>query len=450
MGRRALLLLIAVTALRASTLVVEVFNHDEACIAVQAQALLHGDALYKDTADRKPPALPYVYAAVFAATDSSSLVAVHVLAILIVWLTALAMWREAGEPAAWLYVATSVALLPIDAMPASFELFMLLPSTLAMVVARRRGIAAAVLAGVLVALACLCKQTALVMLLPVAVRLRDARIVAMAAGFTAVIAAVAAALGAHELYFWTIGGNGGYLAVDSIAAQLPHALAATALFGGSTLAVWWLVARSLWRGQLDRWAWLAANVVAVSAGLRFFGHYYLHLLPPACALAAGPLAQLAPRIRTRAIAFTWVVATAYATLGFWGRTLHGMPDYQPLADEVRRRTGPDDRVAIWGNYPEVLWAADRRSAIRFVHSHFITGFSTGRPAGPATYAAATPGARAMMLADLAAHPPALLIDTSPAGFRDYGHYPMVSELAAYVAAHLHRVAVVDGMVLYAR
>ena len=182
------------------------------------------------------------------------------------------------------------------------------------------------------------------------------------------------------------------------------------------------------------------------AGLRFFGHYYLHLLPPACALAAQVPA------RRWVVAFTWLVATTYATLGFFGRTLHGMPDYRPLADEVRRRTGPDDRVAIWGNYPEVLWAADRRSAIRFVHSHFVTGFSTGRPAGPETVAQATPGAREMMMRDLAAHPPALLIDTSPAGFRDYAHYPMrdFPELAAYVAEHMHPVAMVDGMVLYSR
>src|SRR2546430_11206096 len=34
-------------------------------------------------------------------------------------------------------------------------------------------------------------------------------------------------------------------------------------------------------GSADLWLWLLSGAIAVAAGFRFFGHYYLQLLPPA-------------------------------------------------------------------------------------------------------------------------------------------------------------------------
>ena len=454
--RHALLLLLAVHLLRASTLFVPLFIHDEACIAVQAQTVLRGGHLYTDTADRKPPLVPYLYAAVFAVRGTADLIAVHELAILVVWLTALVLAREAGRAAAWLFVATSTSFLPIDVMAANFELFMLLPATLAMLVARRRGLLSALAAGALVALAALCKQTALVMVMPVAYRVSQKgprSVVAMGLGMIGTLALAAAAW--PGLVFWTMTGNGGYLAIDGVVEHvLPRLVGMTAAFGAATAGLWWLVARG-WTtrlAHLDRWLWLLANVIAVSAGLRFFGHYYLHLLPAACAIAATAFPEMPVVTQRRIVAYTALAAVVFAMLGFWGRQLHSMPDYRPLAAEVARRTGPDDRVEIWGNYPEVLWAADRRPASRFVHSNFLTGFSSGRPIGPQTAASVTPGAWRMWLDDVEAHPPALLLDTSPSGMRDYGRYPMrdFPFLSAYVEQHYRRVATIDGVDLYER
>lgn len=454
--RHALALLVAVTMLRASTLCVSVFIHDEACIAVQAQSLLSGGQLYRDTADRKPPLVPYVYAAVFALRGVADLVAVHALAIFVVWLTAVVLSREAGRAAAWLFVATSTSFLPVDVMAANFELFMLLPATAAMLVARRRGLLPALGCGVLVASAALCKQTALVMLLPVAYRVSHQglrSVAAMVLGLAGAFAA--AALFWPGLVFWTMTGNGGYLAVDGVVDHvLPRLIGMTAAFGAATAGLWWLVAKAWPRRaeHVDWWLWLVASAIAVSAGLRFFGHYYLHLLPAACAIAATSLPGLPSIARHRVLAWTAVAALVFATLGFWGRRLHAMPDYTRLAAEVARRTTPDDRVEIWGNYPEVLWAADRRSASRFVHSNFLTGYSSGRPVGPQTAASITPGAWRMWLDDVQAHPPALILDTSASGMRDYGRYPMRDYplLRAFVAKGYRRVSTIDGVDLYER
>src|SRR5207302_1007501 len=54
-------------------LVVRLFNADEASIATMAMVIDHGGELYHQTADRKPPAVPYLYAAVFALTGSRDL-----------------------------------------------------------------------------------------------------------------------------------------------------------------------------------------------------------------------------------------------------------------------------------------------------------------------------------------------------------------------------------------
>src|SRR5437763_1536650 len=65
-----LLFVVLAAALRVPTFSNRVFNSDEAYLATQAQVLVAGGRLYVDTVDRKPPVVPYVYAAVFGLTGS--------------------------------------------------------------------------------------------------------------------------------------------------------------------------------------------------------------------------------------------------------------------------------------------------------------------------------------------------------------------------------------------
>ena len=91
---------------------------------------------------------------------------------------------------------------------------MLLPMTAAVVAAGR---GQAVLAGLCLAVACLCKQTAVMTALPVAFLLLRAvgwRAVARA-GLAArgLVVVTAFAFGPREFLLWTVTGNGGYLAL---------------------------------------------------------------------------------------------------------------------------------------------------------------------------------------------------------------------------------------------
>src|SRR5207253_5140033 len=104
---RVFLLHFALTfALRLPAFFVPVFNSDETFLATQANVIRHGGDLYEDVTDRKPPLVPYLYAATFAFFGTTALWSVRVLAMLAVALSALLLTVEArrryGRRAGWI------------------------------------------------------------------------------------------------------------------------------------------------------------------------------------------------------------------------------------------------------------------------------------------------------------------------------------------------------------
>ena len=57
-------------------------------------------------------------------------------------------------------------------------------------------------------------------------------------------------------------------------------------------------------------------------------------------------------------------------------------------------------------------------------SDFLVGKTADVSYGPGTLREATPGVLDEYMDSLTAHPPELFIDTSTAGIRGYGHYPV--------------------------
>src|SRR2546430_5140657 len=82
---------------------------------------------------------------------------------------------------------------------------------------------------------------------------------------------------------------------------------------------------------------------------------------------------------------------------------------------------------------------------------FLRGFERGSSAPPNNWDTA-PDVWPLLQADLAWHPPALIVDTSPAGWSDFTKDPMSNYpgLAEFVAAGYHPVATRDGVVIYGR
>jgi hypothetical protein len=178
----------------------------------------------------------------------------------------------------------------------------------------------------------------------------------------------------------------------------------------------------------------------------------------------GPLAVLAAlafeRFRLRRL------ATAAAVLGivvpavaWWGFDMTAdpltydfsppVPQHESVSAYIAAHSSPSDRVFVWGDWPALYVESDRVMATRF--PGFLRGFARGSDVPPNNWDTA-PGVWPLLQADLDAHPPRLIVDTSAAGWSDFAKYPMSNypALDGLVAFGYHQQATVDGVVIYAR
>jgi len=436
----------------------EVLNPDEAFLATQAQVLNDGGRLYHDVVDRKPPIVPYLYAATFRVTGSDELITIRVLALMAHIATALLLaalarrrWGDAAAfSAALLYLVASGGLVLEDSQPANFEVFMLPLMTAAMVFADRRKSTAA---GVAVAAATLAKQVAATTMLPVAYLAwrneRIAGVVRAAAAFAVPVAVAALVFGWSDFMFWVFTGTGSYLdASGSWSVVLHRGLSGFGLFLAANLGalVLVVVGARRWREDLDIWLWLAAAILGVSAGFRFFGHYFLQLAPPFALLAASAVVRAKRAVLTAAsvLAVASIVVFVALALQSHPNLLH---PYDEIASSIDAHSAPSDRIFVWGQFPQAYWASDRRPATRFLNAGFLTGFGGGRSAEHVGREYAVSGAWDDFESDLAANPPALIVDASVDTSFAVERFP---EFASYLDANYTRVDDVDGVVLYRR
>jgi 4-amino-4-deoxy-L-arabinose transferase-like glycosyltransferase len=444
------------------------WSPDEGFLATQARVLAGGGRFYLDTVDRKPPLLAQVYALIFRLAGDQTVAVLHLLAIAAHTATAAGVaalaarrWgRGVALAAGALYLAASVGLALPDALAAGFETFML-PWTVAAVLAARAG--RPLLAGLALAAATLTKQTAAVTLVPVLAALwwsadgtsvdrpvRWRRLGALTVGGLVPVLATALAFGPGRFAFWVLGGGGGgYLdAAGGWGQALARGAGNLGILVLADLAVVLLAARAvrLRRADRDTVLWLLAALVGVCAGFHFFGHYYLQLLPPLALLAAGGLVGLRPLAKRLAAGYT---ALAVLVLGLLAALTPAGEDAhaQRVAAAVRAVTGQADPILVWGMNPQVYWYADRPPATRFLTAGFLTGFAGGRPADRVGERYAVPGAWPEFDADLAARPPAVVVDDSAgAAYRP----ARVPRFAGLLSQHYRQAGTVDGAVLYRR
>jgi 4-amino-4-deoxy-L-arabinose transferase-like glycosyltransferase len=472
LARLALLIVALAFVLRMPAFFVDVFNSDETFLATQAQVIQEGGNLYEEAADRKPPLVPYVYAAGFELFDTTELWSVRVLAIGAAALTALLVAVEArrrhGRKAAWaaglLCVFALVAFAPQDGQAANFEIFMLPAMTASIVLARRGRLASA---GAAVAVATLAKQTGALTLFPVlylAWKARGRRGAAESVGgFAVPLAIVAAVLGAGQLLYWTVLGNGSYVSVETASTFVLSSFVLMSLgWVGCNLPIVWRLPAA-WRERrllsrdggtdLDLWIWLATAVIAVMVGLRFFGHYYLQLIPPLCLLTAGALVRSSRRVAVATIAFAAAFAIAFSAAGYFMRPFDPEPPYRTVSRYIGEHVEQGDRVLVWGSVPEIYWASDTRPATRLITTNtFLAGSHPGRPSDTAAPEESDPEVWDWFFQDLAAHPPRLIIDTSPAEIRGAEWTPIdrFPRLEAMLLDSYHFERTIDGIDVYER
>jgi 4-amino-4-deoxy-L-arabinose transferase-like glycosyltransferase len=464
-------LLLLTVALHLPAFTVDVFNSDETFLATQAEVIRDNgwDNLYDVAVDRKPPLVPYLYAVTFTVVGSASLVAVRVVAMLAVATTALLLALEArrryGQRAGWiagvLMVLASVSFAPQDGQAANFEVFML-PSMTAAVLLARRGRGG--WAGVCVALATLAKQTGAATLLPVLWLLgrdRDRTNVPRALlGFAVPIGVVALLVGPQELFFWAVLGNGSYLSIgDASTFVLMMFALMTLAFLAMNIALLWRLPfawrerferRDDGRSDIDLWLWLASAVVSVAVGFRFFGHYYLQLLPPLCLLTAGVVVNASRRVRALTFGAAGIVAVGFSLLGFFAQPFNRSFEYESASAFVKRHTDPGDPVLVWGAAPEIYWASGTLPSTRFITNNFLVGNHPGRPPENSSIDQATPGAWKLFWEDLSLHQPRYILDTAGADVRGSEYTPMSQfpRLQRLVDSEYRYVDTIDGIKIY--
>lgn len=440
---------LALAALFALNLLLRVFyirydfvNGDEAVRALTALGLLDGQRLYVDVITDKPPGATFFYAAVFA-VFGPSMAAVHLAAIAWNFCTALAVFlaaahlydRRAGLWAALFFVYFSTNYLTQDMMAANTELLMILPATVSFHFFMRscgpgpapKRYAMLFFAGLGTGLAALFKQVggsnliffALYELIQARrwtnVRLALLRLAPAALGFLLVAALLLLWL-AHAgaaTGFWRNAVLLGFRYVGSLPVEtwLRFMIGRTLGYVLFNAALWALAglaaARAISnmraldepsRRDLAVAAWAACSLIGPLVGGRFFGHYFIQVLPPLSILASRGAKMLADRIdesrAAKAVACALALATCVSFFRFhhrtailayeaaigartrwsenWGMTKRER-EVQEVARFVRDRIGSGQPLYIWGYALDVYWRSGCRPASRYLTPYYVTG-----------------------------------------------------------------------------
>ena len=261
-------------------------------------------------------------------------------------------------------------------------------------------------------------------------------------------------------------------------------LVVSALIGKETLGLWPLALAAfvhmLWRDRrLGNWLIVSWGVLAGAMLVlqdRYFSYQYMPLLPPLCLLAAYGSVQLWRLAgHQRARPATWVVrALVVAVLvanvaqftgtnsETYGRFIsvasgrmdgdafyagfntyprhYSFPADKAVADWVRQRTGPDDRVGTLGGYGATpVYLAGRAPASRYVFTYHL--FHKSIVDHPMIEAM-----RELLLADLVASSPAYVVL-----FRPLEEFERFTPLYAWLTANYElEKEFIHGRSLYRR
>jgi hypothetical protein len=219
-------------------------------------------------------------------------------------------------------------------------------------------------------------------------------------GLMVVVLAAEGVLG--RFWFWTFKYAAAYVSeiplsvgMAVFAAASTYVTQATRWFWYAGLAGLALLMAIRWTGHSRRFlvAWVVAAAAAVVPGFFFRPHYFILLMPVIGLLAgvaaasidrvlAGPAGPIAARVISLALFAGLVIAHVQRVSHF----LFRMPETELVrtlyaenpfleAPEIGRylaaHTSPDDRIAVLGSEPEILFYAHRPSATGYIYTYAL-------------------------------------------------------------------------------
>jgi hypothetical protein len=445
------------------------FDRDEAFLTVMGGVVGRGGEMYVAVIDRKPPIVPYAYAAVQQFSSDMRwvrllcAVGIFLSGVVVVAIVArLTAHRWAALAAGVLSVLGTAMFLPADGQAANFELWGLLPAStaiLCVIAARGERIPRWVCfsaAGVCVVIAANCKQPYVVMFLPVlleAARTRQERVRLVAATFLGAALALAPLLlvvDGTRMWRWAWADNGDYLAGGiSTTRALAVGAGLTVVFALFHLPLFyglWSAAARRVRIDATVLMWLTVSVLVLPVGLRFFGHYYQQVVPPLAVITGIALAT-ATRPAWRLVGGLTAVSTvALLMLAFVYPA--DLSNFTAVGRYVQRTTQPSDRIMVWGALPDVYVSADRAPAGIFLHGGYLTGNWASRSTPLAPSVAGTEPFRSrwsMALGDLGDDRPEVIVDAARPGTDWAAYSPLKYPIGALLQRCYVREAVIDGL-----
>jgi hypothetical protein len=460
---------------------------DEAIYGSIAALLNTGGQLYgAGGVDNKPPGIFWVYAATFRVAGAYQMTAIHAVGLAVIAATCVLLFvigRDLGGLRTGFLAALFYGVLTAAGNPrllaTNTEIFMELALTASVLLMLRRRwfwsgcflvaagafrqVAAVNVLLAIVGIAWLVNENG-ALRVPDGSRWRAA--MSFAGGVAAALAAGALVLlltgSLSGFWRWTVGSLYGYASTNWIPSYVWLRAKDSLVPFVVDMAVLWIAAIALatrW-SRLDRLerlviVWLAVAMVGSVAAGHLSWHYFIQAMGPLALAAALFFARFSLRRWVAAVA---AVGIAIPALGWWAFDFAAdpltydfsqpVPQHQLVASYIHDHTAPGQRVFVWGDWPALYIESDRLMASRF--PGFLRGFDRGSGIPPNNWDT-TSDVWPELQSDLNANPPALIVDTAPAGWSDFSMYPMRNYpvLAVLVASRYHAVATVDGVVIYA-
>lgn len=429
LSTKTLLVVLLAVLVRMPALISPKAIDDERIYSVVGVEMLHGELMYQDAIERKPPLLFWTYKAILGVGGDYNWYFLHFAGLLWVLLT---MWgihklterlfgKDASLVAAMFYgIFVGWAFWGNLAM--NGELLMNLPIVWGIYFVLRNSRSFRLLelffSGVLLCCAFLLKQPAAIMAIPLGLYLLSPgyrhkmqatwlvsflHAAVLTIGFFGCLAAVAAILQAQGIldaaFYWTIGDH-----------DIPHGLfdpvfwtrgiGMTLVFIGACgmLVVGTFAAIkmgnkkdwNLWEGKRPEfWALtnlLIAAIVGLSQPGRFYPHYYIQLVPILCVFAAPVFSAIWTKSKTfhfwllkENVSKIWLMATIVAFLVIHSIGLINHWENSEVGEYLMANSQPEDEVFVWGQSSNLYIDAQRRASTRYVATFPLTGYIFGSP-----------------------------------------------------------------------
>lgn len=493
-----ILLLLVTFFLRLSSLLYDFLDVDESIFAFVAHRLMEGGVPYLDALDNKPPFIFLFYQIIFSIFGKYNMLAVHVVTVFWVFFTAWVIYKisenqgesRVGLWASLFYVIFSTTFLP-KFIATNINIIMMLPVSLSVLFwlksLKSRSVFYPFLSGLFVGVSFMFKfqggiQLAVYLFFILFEIILYRKINWRAVfnfclcgfGFICVILCTLVWLyskGALSLFYqWVVLGSFQYIGSGSETIPVfKNFIFRGGAFMASSLVIWGLLFLSFRKENFKNqfyiflFAWLALSFIPVFMGGRFYGHYFIQLLPPLCLMAGWKANQLASIRWIKAVfAFSLIPA-----LFFWGLRLDFkkidrlFPDDQifdqkEVGQFLYQNTLEKETVYVWGFAPAIYFYSQRTPASRYVWSDLLTGKIPGseksNDPGFDTQKFVPQGAWDILWEDFKKRPPTYFVDTSTADMHHYGKYPVSNypRLFQYLQEYYVKVGEVKNCLIYKR